>query len=123
MPSLRRRALLAGTVAAALGGITGAIAVRSQPSERVIPIRARKFTYVPDEITLKLNEPVVLVFTSADVVMGFNLPDFRVRSDILPGQTTRLRLVPNKTGSYLFHCDIFCGNGHEDMDGTLHVVA
>ena len=61
-------------------------------------------------------------FTSADVVIGFNLPDFRVRSDILPGQTTRLRLVPNKSGSYLFHCDIFCGNGHEDIDGTIHVA-
>jgi cytochrome c oxidase subunit 2 len=63
---------------------------------------------------------VVLPFTSASVVY---LPDFRVRCDFVPGPTTRLRLVPNKTGRYLFHCNIYGGVGHEDVDGTIHVVA
>jgi cytochrome c oxidase subunit 2 len=124
MTSQRRRILLTGAAAAtALAGLAGAIAVRAQPAEKVISIRARRFTYEPDEITLKLNEPVVLEFTSADVVMGFRAPDFGVRTDIFPGRTTRVRLVPDKVGSFVFHCDIFCGDGHEDMDGTIRVVA
>ncbi|HEX9276012.1 MAG TPA: cupredoxin domain-containing protein [Casimicrobiaceae bacterium] len=123
MASLRRRAVLAGIAAAALGGITGAISVRSEPSERVISILARKFAFDPKELTLKRNEPVILEFTSTDVNMGFRAPDLGVRTDIFPGRATRLRLVPDRLGSFEFRCDVFCGDGHEDMDGTIHVVA
>jgi cytochrome c oxidase subunit 2 len=123
MVSLKRRTLLGGITAIALTGLGTTFALRSQAAERVIQVRAHKFTYEPDEITLKLNEPVTLEFTSADVTMGFNLPDFKVRSDIIPGKTSSVRFVPDKTGSFTFHCDIFCGDGHEDMDGTIHVVA
>jgi cytochrome c oxidase subunit 2 len=44
-----------------------------------------------------------------------------MRSDILPGVTTRLRFTPDKVGEFPFHCDIFCGSGHETMAGTLVV--
>ncbi|HXD51403.1 MAG TPA: cytochrome c oxidase subunit II, partial [Burkholderiales bacterium] len=39
-----------------------------------------------------------------------------------PGKTTRLRLVPDKTGTFVFLCDVFCGTGHEEMNGKLIVV-
>jgi cytochrome c oxidase subunit 2 len=55
--------------------------------------------------------------------MGFNAPDFGARATIIPGQTARVRIVPNKVGTFTFHCDVFCGDGHEDMDGTIRVVA
>ena len=121
MESLKRRTLLSGIAAGAVAAMTGGIAIRSFAAERVIPIKAHKFTYEPDEIVLKVNEPVILEFTSADVVMGFNAPDFKVRATIIPGQTSRVRIVPDKTGTFVFHCDVFCGDGHEDMDGTIRV--
>jgi len=123
MPSLKRRALFGAIGAAVLAGLGGTVAVGSFADERVIPVRARKFTYEPDEIVLKLNEPAILEFSSADVVMGFNAPDFGVRATIIPGQTVRVRVVPAKAGTFVFHCDIFCGDGHEDMDGTIRVEA
>jgi cytochrome c oxidase subunit 2 len=114
----RRRILgvLAG-VALAAYGIAGA-----QPKERVIRITARKFAFLPGEITLKKGEPVTLEFVTADVVMGFNAPDFKLRADILPGETARVRFTPDKTGTFTFLCDIFCGDGHEGMSGTLKVL-
>ncbi len=118
-----RRAVLGAIAATALAGVTGAISVHSQPAERVISIRAYKFSYDPDELVVKLNEPVVLQFITSDVVMGFNAPDFGVRATIIPGQTARVRIVPNKVGTFTFHCDVFCGDGHEDMDGTIRVMA
>jgi cytochrome c oxidase subunit 2 len=118
-----RRAVLGAIAVTALAGVTGALSVRSQPSERVIRVRAYKFSYEPNEIVVKLNEPVVLEFTSSDVVMGFNAPDFGTRATIIPGQVSRLRIVPGKVGTFAFHCDVFCGDGHEDMDGTIRVVA
>lgn len=121
MASLTRRTLLGGIAAATLAAVGGGFALRAYAAERVIPIKARRFTYEPDEIVLKLNEPVILEFTSADVVMGFRAADFNVRTDVFPGKSSRVRLVPDKLGTFTFHCDIFCGDGHEDMDGTIRV--
>ena len=86
-------------------------------------ISARKFAFLPGEITLKQGVPVVLEFVAADVVMGFSAPDFKVRADIIPGQVARVRLVPQQIGTFEYLCDIFCGEGHEGMHGTINVVA
>ena len=93
----------------------------AEPKEKVIRISAKKFNYTPGEMQLKKGVPVILEFKTMDVVMGFNLPDFNVRADIVPGKTTRLRLVPDKTGTFVFLCDVFCGTGHEEMNGKLVV--
>ena len=106
-----------------LGVATIGLRAATQPEEQVIKILARRFTYTPNKLTLKKGVPVVLELTSADVLMGFNAPDFDVRADIIPGQTARVRLVPDKVGTFTFLCDIFCGSGHETMNGTITVVA
>ena len=85
-------------------------------------IAARKFEYEPREIRLKKGEPVTLEFTSLDVPMGFNSADFNVRADILPGKVTSLLFTPDKAGKFVFFCDVFCGNGHEEMEGALIVT-
>jgi cytochrome c oxidase subunit II len=118
----RRRVLLAG----AAGGLAGASItsyVLAQSQEQVIHITARKFAFLPGEITLKQGVPVVLEFIAPEVVMGFSAPDLKVRTDIIPGQVARLRLVPQQIGTFVFLCDIFCGDGHEGMSGKIHVVA
>ena len=106
-----------------LGAVTIGLRAAAQPEEQVIKILARRFTYTPNKLTLKKDVPVVLELTTADVLMGFNAPDFDVRADIIPGQVARVRLVPGKVGTFTFLCDIFCGSGHETMSGTITVVA
>jgi len=95
--------------------------VSAQPEEQVIKVIARKFEYTPNVIHLKKNVPVVLEFTSEDVVMGFNVPELKIRTDIIPGKVSRLRIVSDKAGRFVFVCDIFCGSGHEDMTGAIVV--
>jgi cytochrome c oxidase subunit II len=90
--------------------------------EKIIQITARRFEYSPSQITLKKDEPVVLEIKSEDVKHGFSLPDFSLRSDVPPGETARVRFTPDKTGEFTFVCDIFCGSGHEDMQGTVKVI-
>ncbi len=94
----------------------------AEPKEKVIRITAKRFNYTPGEVTLKKGVPVILEFRSEDILMGFTLPDFNVREDIVPGKVTRLRLTPDKTGSFVFLCDVFCGSGHEEMNGRLVVT-
>jgi len=91
-------------------------------AERTIKITAHKFAYEPDHIDLKLGEPVVLELTSRDVTHGFNISELGLRADLEPGETVRVRLVPEKTGTFEFHCDNFCGIDHESMSATITVV-
>ena len=121
--ALPRRVLLQGMVGAGLLAATGRMLALAQAKPRVIPITAKKFEYDPPELTLKLNEPVVFQLKSLDVVMGFSVPDFGVRGTIIPGQVTEVAMTPTKTGEFIFLCDVFCGSGHENMGGTMHVVA
>ena len=120
---MHRRTMLgiAAVMGTAVAGRT--IVALAQAKPREIAIMARKFTYEPAEVTLKLDEPVVFMLTSADVVMGFSVPDFGVRGTIIPGQTTRVPMTPGKTGEFTFLCDVFCGSGHETMEGRMRVVA
>jgi cytochrome c oxidase subunit II len=120
---MQRRLLLRGCAAAGLLAVAGGVAVHAQPKARLIPVTARKFTYEPDVITLRVNEPVIFALTTADVVMGFSVPDFGVRGTIIPGQTIEVPMTPTKVGEFTFLCDVFCGSGHENMEGTLRVVA
>jgi cytochrome c oxidase subunit 2 len=114
---MRRRLLLA----AALAPFAAAVAGSARSQERVVRITSRKFTFDPGEVTLKAGEPVVLELTTEDVHMGFKAVDLGLRADILPGRVTRLRLTPEKAGSFPFFCDVFCGDDHELMSGTLIV--
>jgi cytochrome c oxidase subunit 2 len=119
------RHLLLGTAALVMAGAFGA-AVHGQGTaagnERVVEIAVKKFEYMPAEITLKKGEPVRLELTSLDRLHGFDLPDLGVRVDVRPDETATVHLTPTKTGQFVFHCDIFCGDGHEDLQGVITVV-
>lgn len=93
----------------------------SQGQQQVIKITAKRFEYTPNKIKLKKGVAVILNFTSLDRHHGFNCPGLGVRADIFPGQANNVRIVPQKTGTYEFHCDVFCGGGHEDMSGEIIV--
>jgi len=101
--------------------IAGTAGVSSSAEPKVIKILARRFTYTPNKITLKKGVPVVFELQTADVLMGFSIPDFQTRADIVPGKITKVPLTPDKEGTFTFLCDIFCGSGHETMNGTLVV--
>jgi cytochrome c oxidase subunit 2 len=92
------------------------------PDEQVISIKAKKFEFTPGTITVKKGVPVVLELSSEDRVHGFNLPDFKVRTEVKPDGTSRVSFTPDKTGNFTFLCDVYCGEGHEDMSGTLVVT-
>lgn len=116
--NLRRRAALGWLLAcgtAMLAGAGGAAA------PRVIRVHARKFVFTPDRIAMRAGEQVVFELTAQDVIMGFSVPDFGIRADLPPGKTVRLPATAGAPGTYGFLCDIFCGSGHETMNGRIEV--
>jgi len=91
-------------------------------NEQMIRISAKTFEFQPIEITVKKGIPVTLELVSADRHHGFKLPAFQLRADIRPGSVEKIRFVPDRTGTFQFLCDVFCGDQHEEMSGTLTVV-
>lgn len=89
--------------------------------EQVIQIVAKRFDFTPATIELKAGVPVVLELSTADRKHGFQVPDLHIDEEIVPGKTTRVRLVPERAGRFEFHCSVFCGGGHEEMTGVLVV--
>jgi cytochrome c oxidase subunit II len=114
-------------VAAAVVAVAAAVLGAAAPqlptgTERVVQVKARRFSYTPDVIELELGVPAVIELTSLDRQHGFAVPDLGLRIDVEPGQTARVRVVPEKVGTFPFHCDVFCGSGHEEMAGRIVVV-
>jgi len=121
--NLKKRVLITGALltSALLSGVLIYGRAGAVPAERVIHITAKKFDFSPDSITLKKGEPVVFEISSADREHGFSLRAFGVRTNVSPGKVTRVRFTPDKTGKFTFSCDVFCGDGHEEMTGTVIV--
>ncbi len=91
-------------------------------AERVVEITAKKFEFAPASIELKLGVPVILEIRSLDRKHGFTSPDLKVDTQVEAGDVTRVRLVPDRPGTFEFHCNVFCGSGHEEMTGQIVVV-
>ena len=108
--------------AAALVVSLWALAASAAQPERVIHISAKKFEFAPATIELKVGEPVVLEITTEDRKHGIKSDELGIDAAIVPGKPTRVRLVPDKAGTFTFHCSVFCGSGHEDMAGQIVVV-
>lgn len=98
------------------------LAVAMASGEKVVRIEASKFRYDPPVVTLKRGEPVVLELTSADRSHGFKLVELGIDVKILPGETTQIRVQPDTAGKFFFACDVFCGSGHEEMEGEIVVT-
>jgi cytochrome c oxidase subunit 2 len=118
-----RRRILQGVVATAGAALIRAGVAQDAAAPRVIELTARRFTYTPNEIALKVGERVVIAIRSIDFVHGMNLPDLHMRLDLVPGRIAKLELHPTTPGVIDFVCDNFCGDGHEEMHGRFVVSA
>ena len=113
---MRRRAFLLAGASALLVGYA------ARGAEPVVKITARRFAFEPETVTLRRGESVVLELLSIDRTHGFSLPDFGIAA-ILPGNApVRISFTPDKVGQFVFTCDQFCGEGHDEMGGTVVVT-
>jgi cytochrome c oxidase subunit 2 len=117
---MKRRVFAALLIGSAAGGAARLWAAET-PGE--VSVMASKFQYTPDTVKAKVGQPITLVLTSIDRIHGFKMPEFGIRTDIIPDQETRVTITPQKPGTFAFFCDVFCGDGHEEMAGTLLVEA
>jgi len=75
-----------------------------------------------NQLVLPQNRPVHFKINTKDVLHDFWVPDFRLKSDAVPGITTDVRLTPTRLGSYPVVCAELCGIGHSTMRQTVRVL-
>lgn len=94
----------------------------AQSAPRRIEIHAKRFTFLPSEITLKKGETVTLALTSEDVAHSLLIEGLHVNATITKGHTTEVTITPTAAGDFPGRCGRFCGSGHGHMTFTVHVV-
>ena len=75
------------------------------------------------ELVLPKDRPVEFRIQTKDVIHSFWVPEFRLKSDAVPGLTTKIRLTPDRIGRYQVVCAELCGIGHSAMRQNVRVVA
>ena len=86
-----------------------------------------------NQLYLPSNKPIIVKLRSKDVIHSFNVPEFRVKQDAIPGLTIPVWFIPNvttaemrtRTGNpefqYEIACAQLCGLGHYRMRGFVTV--
>ena len=71
---------------------------------------------------MKKGETVDLALTSSDVTHGVRVRELNLDLRAAKGKTVDVNFTPEKTGTFVGHCSVFCGSGHGKMTLTIHVV-
>ena len=97
----------------------------------VVKVTGQQFTWSFDypsekvksnELVLPQDRPVEFRIHTNDVLHSFWVPEFRLKSDAVPGLTTKIRLTPDRLGRYQVVCAELCGIGHSTMRQNVRVV-
>jgi cytochrome c oxidase subunit 2 len=75
------------------------------------------------DLIVPVNTAVRLTMSSADVIHGFYVPQFRINRDVLPNQYTVLWFKAEQEGSYPILCTQYCGTKHSQMVRYVRVVS
>ena len=76
-----------------------------------------------NQLYLPVDKPVRFDISTRDVIHSFWIPNFRLKSDAVPGITTKWRATPNKIGRHDIVCAELCGAGHSAMRSQAIVVS
>ncbi|MGB6985963.1 MAG: cupredoxin domain-containing protein [Candidatus Aquilonibacter sp.] len=104
--------------AAILLVLTANVALADSP----IAVTASDGKFTPGTVTLKVGQTTVLHFSSSSGVHGLQSDALGISQTlIMPGKGTDVTVTPKKAGTYVLHCTIPCGSGHETMTLTVDV--
>ena len=127
-----KRKIILSAIVALMAFSAAAFAMSSPPAspevvpmnannEQEIRIIAKQFEFVPSSIIVKKGIPVRIILTSPDVTHGFAIDEFKLNSTVEKGKETIVGFTPERAGTYVYYCSVFCGVGHMGMQGKLIV--
>jgi cytochrome c oxidase subunit 2 len=102
-----------------------------EQDEMVVNVTGQQFTWTfeyprqkvnSNELVLPVDRPIEFKIKTRDVLHSFWVPEFRLKSDAVPGLTTVIRLTPDRVGRYEVVCAELCGLGHSTMRQFVRVL-
>jgi cytochrome c oxidase subunit 2 len=78
---------------------------------------------VVNDLYVPANRPVKLIMKSRDVLHSFYVPDFRVKSDVIPNRYTTVWFEALAPGEHRIYCTEYCGKDHSGMYRTVKVLS
>lgn len=100
--------------------------------ENALPVttigRMWSFTFVYEngkqspDLVVPVNKPVALKLISLDVLHSVFIPEFRIKSDMVPGREKIMWFQSDREGEYDLYCAEYCGLRHSYMSSFVRVV-
>ncbi len=130
-------ALLIGSERALSGWLWNFAAIEANPSTVRIEVNAHQWAWdfrqagvdgrfntaddplTWNEVRIPVGRPVHFQLTSTDVIHGFNLVNFRVKVEAIPGHLKHVWIEARRPGRYEIGCSQHCGTGHYRMRAVL----
>jgi cytochrome c oxidase subunit 2 len=100
---------------------TSVCSAQDEAKIRVIKVTAFKYGYNPGVIVVKKGETVNIMATSKDVPHGFAIKEYGIDVTLKNGEDKEIKFVADKVGEFEIECSVYCGPGHERMQGKLVV--
>ena len=127
-------ALVALVVGFTIYKVPGIVDPAAAGETQVVRVEGRQFYWqfqyengvvAIDQLRLPLGRATELRLTApeGDVIHSFWAPALMGKRDTIPGQRTRLRIVPTNEGEFRLYCGEFCGLQHTAMRGSIVVMA
>lgn len=77
---------------------------------------------VTDTLVVPLDKAVKLDLISKDVIHSLYIPAFRIKEDMVPGDTNWMWFIGQQEGSYSILCAEYCGDRHSYMISKVDVI-
>jgi cytochrome c oxidase subunit 2 len=75
------------------------------------------------DLIIPVKTPVKINLVSLDVIHSLFIPEFRVKSDMVPGREKAMWFVPETVGEYDLFCAEYCGLRHSFMNAKVKVLS
>jgi len=106
-----------------VGGDSGSAAGSGAGTGKVreFTVEASNWKFEPSTITVNKGDTVKITLVNKDVSHGIAIRDFGFDLKAEAGKSATGQFVASKQGTFDFSCNVFCGDGHREMEGTLVV--
>ncbi len=75
------------------------------------------------DMVVPVDSAVKVKLVSIDVIHSLFIPEFRIKSDIVPGREKLMWFLPGKVGEYDLFCAEYCGLRHSYMRSKVKVLS
>ena len=93
--------------------------IQEDSKGRTVMLHTSNWKFAPNTIRLKKDENVSLHLMGIQGNHGIAIPALGINQKMGQGDSTLVKVPTGKTGTFPFYCNVSCGPGHADMEGTI----